>query len=76
MVTEFFTGDSFHLNDIFVDFSHNFIVDFSAILIILCAGLSSDGEALRNGKTDIGHFSKVRAFTAKKLTHICVAFGK
>ena len=76
MIAEFFAGDLFHFLDVFHDLSHDLIVDFLTVLIVLGAGFRRDGEALRNRKTEICHFSKVCAFTAEKLAHVRVAFGK
>ena len=53
-----------------------FRIDLFAVLIILSASLRGDGETLRNGKTDIGHFRKVCALTAEKFAHFRVTFGK
>ena len=75
-VTEFHTGDAFHLVDVLHNLSLDVIVDFTAIFIVLSASLSRNSEALRNRQTDFGHFSKVRTFTAQQLTHGRVAFAE
>ncbi len=76
VVTEFLTGDFLHFGDILHNLCHNAVIDLSAVLIVLGAGFGRNGEALRNGKSDVGHFGKVRTFTAEQFTHVCVALGK
>ena len=75
-VTEFLAGDLFHLADVFHDLGHDFIVDLSAVLIILGAGFGGNGEALGNRQAEVGHLSQVCAFTAQQLAHVCVAFAE
>ena len=75
-VAELLAVDLLHLFDVRHDLSHDVVVDEPTILVVLRASLGGNGEALRNGKTDLGHFGKVRSFTAKQLTHGCVAFGE
>ena len=75
-VAEFFAGDVFHLCDVFHDLSLNFGVDYLAVFIILRASLCGNGKALGNGKSEVGHLRKVCAFTAEKLSHSSVTFGK
>ena len=53
-----------------------FIVDLSAILIILCACLCRDRESLRNREANLSHFCKVCTLTAEKVTHRCVSLFK
>ena len=76
MIAELLSGDLLHLFDVFHDLCHDLGIDLFAVLIILSARLGRDREALRNGKTDVGHLCKVCAFTAEKLAHISVAFGE
>ena len=76
MIAEFLAGNLFHLVDVLHDFSLNFIVDHSAVLIILGAGFGRNGEALRNRKTETRHFGKVSALTAEELTHVRIAFAE
>ena len=76
LIAELLAGDAFHLDDVLVDLCHDLGIDLAAVLIVLCAGLGGDGEALRNRKTDVCHFSKVRALTAEKLSHLSVALGE
>ena len=76
LVAELLAGDLLHLCDVGHDLSHDAVIDLSAVLVILRAGFGGDGEALRDRKSDVGHFSKVCAFTAEQLAHIRVAFGK
>ena len=68
LIAELFAGDFLHLADILVDLCHYFGIDLATVLIILGAGLGGHGEALGHGKTDVGHFGKVCAFTAQKLS--------
>ena len=76
LVAELLAGDLLHLCDVFHDLSLDLIVDLSAVFVVLGAGFGGDGEALRYRQTDVGHFRKVSAFAAEKLTHVCVALGK
>ena len=76
LVAEFFAADLFHLVDVVHDLGLDLGIDLAAVLIILRAGLGGDGEALRNGKTDVGHFREVRALTAEQLAHLRVALRK
>ena len=75
-VTELLAGYFFHLYDVLHDFSHNLIVDLTAVLIVLGAGFSRNGEALGNRETDVGHLCEVSSLTAKDLTHGCVTLGE
>ena len=76
LVAELLAGDLFHLADILVDLSLDLVVDLTAVLIILGAGLGGDGEALGNGQTDVGHLGEVGAFAAEKFSHVSVTFCK
>ena len=76
MIAEFLSIDLFHLCNAFHNLSHDLVVDLSTVFIILCAGFSSDSEALRYRQTDLGHFSKVGTLAAKQLTHAGIAFRK
>ena len=73
VIAELLAGDLLHLLDIFHDLGHDLVVDLAAVLIVLGAGLGGDGEALRHGQTDVGHFRQIGALTAQQLTHLCVA---
>ena len=75
-IAELLAGDLLHLADVLHDLRLDLIVDFSAVLVILRAGLGGNGESLRNGKTDIGHLREVRALAAQDLTHFRVAFAE
>ena len=66
----------FHPSNAFHSLSHDLVVDLSAVLIVLSAGLGGDSKALRNRKTYLGHFSKVSALTAEKVTHSHITFFK
>ena len=58
------------------DLSLDLVIDLPAILVILGAGLSGDGEALGNRQTDVGHFGQVGTLTAQQLPHGTVALGE
>ena len=75
-IAELLAVDLFHLLNAFHDLSHDFVVDLAAILIVLCASLSGDGEALRYRKTDAGHLSQVCALASEKVAHGHVAFAE
>ena len=66
----------FHPSNTLHSLSHDLVVDLSAVLIVLSAGLGGDSKALRNRKTYLGHFSKVSALTAEKVTHSHITFFK
>ncbi len=76
LVAELLAGDLFHLHDVLIDLALDLFVDLSAVLIVLRAGFRRDGEALRNRKTDIGHFCQVRALAAEELTHVRIALAE
>ena len=61
VIAELLAGDLLHLLDIFHDLGHDLVVDLAAVLIVLGAGLGGDGEALRHGQTDVGHFRQIGA---------------
>ena len=42
---------------------------------VLNAGLASDGESRRNGKTDTRHLGKISALAAERVIHARCAFG-
>ena len=71
--SKFLSCDLLHLADVLCNLASDLIVDLPSILIVLCAGLSGNGEALRNGKTKVGHLRKVCALAAEQLAHILVA---
>jgi len=75
-IAELLAGDLLHLGDVLHDLGLDLVVDLAAVLIILGAGFGGDGEALRYGQTDVGHFSQVGALAAQQLTHLGVAFGE
>ena len=39
------------------DLAHDLVVDLSAVLVVLRAGLGRDGKALRYRETQVGHLS-------------------
>ena len=45
------------------------------ICIIVCADLGGDGEARRDGKTQIAHLGQVGALAAQQIFHFGFAFG-
>ena len=47
----------------------------TAVVVEVGADFGRDREPGRNGKTDLRHFSEVRAFAAKEITHRSVAVG-
>ncbi|CCX36754.1 uncharacterized protein BN452_00773 [Clostridium sp. CAG:1013] len=76
LIAKLLAGDFFHLAHILHDLGLDLVIDLASVLVILGAGFRADGEALGNGKAELGHFRKVRAFAAKKLTHGPVAFAE
>ena len=72
-IAEFLAGDCFEFLNIIHDFGFDGIVDVSAVFIVLSARFRRDGESLRNGKTDVGHFCEVCTFATEKLTHLRIA---
>ena len=73
-IAEFLAVDLFHLCNAVHDLCHDVVIDFTAILIVLCARFCCDGEALRNRQTDVGHFSQVCTLTTQELSHLCITF--
>ena len=75
-VAELFAGDFFHFGNGNHNLRLDFVVDFSAVFVVLRAGFCGDGETLGNGQTDVCHFCKVGAFATQQFTHFCIAFAK
>ena len=73
-IAELLAVDLLHDLDVLHDLRHDLVVDLSAVLVVLRARLGRDREALRNGKTDVGHLRQVRALTAEEVAHVFVAF--
>ncbi len=76
LIPELLAADFFHLVDVSHYFLLNTVVDFATVFIVLCTSFRRYREALGYGKTDFGHFRKVRALAAQKLAHTCVCFGE
>ncbi len=74
VVAELLAGDLLHLLDVLHDLGHDFVVDLTAVRIILGAGLGGDGEALRHRQTDVGHLGQVRALAAQTGAENCYDF--
>ena len=75
-IAELLAVDLFHLLDAVHNLCHDLVADLAAVLIVLCAGLSCDGETLRYRQTDAGHLSQVCTLTAEEIAHGHVAFAK
>ena len=75
-IAKLLAGDAFHLLDVFHDLRHDCRIDLLTILIVLSASLGGDSKALGYRQTDVGHFCKICALAAQKLTHICVALSE
>ena len=76
LVAKLFAGQLLQLSQILKDLRLDFRADLLAVLIVLGAGLSGDGEALRNRHAQNGHLSKVGTLAAEQLTHLGVALGE
>ena len=76
LVAELLAADLFHLLDVLHDLRLDLGIDLSAVFVVLRTSFRRDGEALRHGETDVGHFRKVRALAAEQLTHLCITFGE
>ena len=75
-IAELLAVDLFHLSDAFHSLCHDLVIDLAAVLVVLCAGLGGDGEALGYRKTDTGHLSQVRTLAAQQVAHGHVAFAE
>ena len=75
-IAKLFAGQLLQLSQILKDLRLDFRADLLAVLIVLGAGLSGDGEALRNRHAQNGHLSKVGTLAAEQLTHLGVALGE
>ena len=75
-IAELLAGDLLHLLDILHDLGHDLVIDLTAVLIILGAGLGGDGKALGNGQADVGHLGQVGSLAAQQLAHLRIAFGE
>ena len=76
VIAELLAGDLLHLLDILHDLGHDLVIDLTAVLIILGAGLGGDGKALGNGQADVGHLGQVGSLAAQQLAHLRIAFGE
>ena len=75
-IAKLLAGDLFQFDNSVQDLGLDIAVDLTAIFIVLSTGFGGDGETLRNRKTKVGHFCKVRTLTAEDLTHVCVTFAE
>ena len=73
-VTELLAGDLFHLADVLVDLSHDLIVDFLSVLVVLGAGLCCDSKALRYGESQTCHLCQICSLSTQKITHLRITF--
>ncbi len=72
-IAELLARDLFGFGERGVDLILDVLGDHLAVRIVAGAGLGGDGEALRNGQADAGHFGEVRALAAQQLAHVGVA---
>ena len=54
---------------VFEDIRLDLIVDLAVVCIVLGAGLSGDGEALRNRHAGVGHLGQTGALTTQSILH-------
>ena len=76
LVTELLAGDGLQLLDVVHDLSLDVRIDLLAVLVVLGAGLSGNGEALGHRQTDVGHLGQVSALAAQQLAHGAIALGE
>ena len=74
-VAELLAGRLLELHDVFEDLLLDVVADLPAVVVIARARFGRNGEALRNGEPETGHFSEVRALAAEEFAHVGVAFG-
>ena len=75
-IAKLLAGNLLQLADVLVDVSHDFFVDLAAVVVVLCAGLGGNGEALGHRHAGIGHLSQVRTLAAEDLAHVLVALAE
>ena len=63
------TGLLFEDAHVFEDVRLDLIVDLAVVCIVLGAGLSGDGEALRNRHAGVGHLGQTGALTTQSILH-------
>ena len=73
-ITELFACDFLHFKDCGIDLCLDIRVDLPVVIVISRAGFGCDGKALRDRKTQFGHFREVRALAAEQIAHARVTF--
>ena len=73
-ITELFACDLLHFKDCGIDLCLDIRVDLPVVIVISRAGFGCDGKALRDRKTQFGHFREVCALAAEQIAHACVTF--
>ncbi len=76
LIAELLADDLLHLLNVVHDLRHDLVIDLTAILIVLGAGLGRNGEALGYRETDVGHLGQIGTFASEQLTHVSVTLGK
>ena len=69
VVTELLAGDFFQTLEVLKDVSSDFVIDLTAVCIILGAGVGGDGEALRHRHTGCGHLGQTGTLAAQRVLH-------
>ena len=69
---ELLADEFLEFGDVFHNFRLNPVADFLTVEVVLRARLGGDGEALRHGHTELGHFGEVGAFAAEKRSSVAV----
>ena len=73
-IGELLADDFFHLGQTLIDLCLDLVIDLTAVIVILGAGLGGNGEALGNRQAGVGHFGQVSALAAQEFAHVLVAF--
>ena len=69
VVTELLAGDLFQTLEVLKDVSSDFVIDLTAVCVVLGAGVGGDGEALRHRHTGCGHLGQAGTLAAQRVLH-------
>ena len=75
-VAELLALNAFEPLESFKDLLRCVLVDGLAVIVIVRACLSGNGETVRDRKTDVGHLRQVRALAAEKIAHVGIPLFK
>ena len=69
VVAELLAGDLLQALEVLKDVSSDFVIDLTAVCVVLGAGVGGDGEALRHRHTGCGHLGQTGTLAAQSILH-------